>query len=57
MAATKFDLRCSDETEAASFDNTQQLSKEKEALIVAFRKHTALPLDDCLYALQQRFRT
>jgi transposase InsO family protein len=28
------------------------LSTEEEALIVAFRKHTLLPLDDCLYALQ-----
>ena len=28
------------------------LSKEEEAIIVAFRKHTLLPLDDCLYALQ-----
>jgi len=28
------------------------LTKEEEALIVAFRKHTLLPLDDCLYALQ-----
>jgi hypothetical protein len=28
------------------------LSKAEEALIVAFRKHTLLPLDDCLYALQ-----
>lgn len=27
------------------------LSPEGEALIVAFRKHTLLPLDDCLYAL------
>ena len=26
------------------------LTKEEEALIVAFRKHTLLPLDDCLYA-------
>jgi hypothetical protein len=26
------------------------LSKEEEALIVTFRKHTLLPLDDCLYA-------
>ena len=25
---------------------------EDEAIIVAFRKHTLLPLDDCLYALQ-----
>ena len=28
------------------------LSPEDEAVIVAFRKHTLLPLDDCLYALQ-----
>lgn len=28
------------------------LSIEEEAVIVAFRKHTLLPLDDCLYALQ-----
>ena len=28
------------------------LSIEQEAIIVAFRKHTLLPLDDCLYALQ-----
>jgi hypothetical protein len=45
------------------------LSAEEEALAVAFRKHTLLPLDDCLYALiasensirltrgQQRIRT
>src|SRR6202163_2461354 len=28
------------------------LSIEEEAIIVAFRRHTLLPLDDCLYALQ-----
>jgi transposase-like protein len=28
------------------------LSSEEEAVIVAFRRHTLLPLDDCLYALQ-----
>src|ERR1700727_650021 len=28
------------------------LSAEKEAVVVAFRRHTLLPLDDCLYALQ-----
>tara|TARA_R110000751_G_scaffold90592_2_gene177761 strand:- start:9492 stop:10484 length:993 start_codon:yes stop_codon:yes gene_type:complete len=28
------------------------LSPEEEAAIVAFRRHTLLPLDDCLYALQ-----
>ena len=28
------------------------LSIEDEAVVVAFRRHTLLPLDDCLYALQ-----
>ena len=28
------------------------LTREQEAIVVAFRKHTLLPLDDCLYALQ-----
>ncbi len=28
------------------------LSAEDEAVVVAFRRHTLLPLDDCLYALQ-----
>jgi len=28
------------------------LSLDDEAIIVAFRRHTLLPLDDCLYALQ-----
>ncbi|WP_371228026.1 IS481 family transposase [Roseovarius sp. 2305UL8-3] len=28
------------------------LSEEEEAMVVAFRRHTILPLDDCLYALQ-----
>jgi transposase-like protein len=28
------------------------LSQEEEAMIIAFRRHTLLPLDDCLYALQ-----
>ena len=28
------------------------LSQEEEAIIVAFRRHTLLPLDDCLYGLQ-----
>ena len=27
-------------------------TREEEALRVAFRKHTLLPLDDCLFALQ-----
>ncbi len=29
------------------------LSVEEEAVIVAFRKHTLLPLDDCLYTLRE----
>ena len=29
-----------------------RLIYKEEAIIVAFRKHTLLPLDDCLYALQ-----
>src|SRR5436853_7761130 len=28
------------------------LTPEQEAIIVAFRRHTLLPLDDCLYGLQ-----
>ena len=28
------------------------LSQAEEAIVVAFRRHTLLPLDDCLYALQ-----
>src|SRR5476649_2216986 len=28
------------------------LTTEEEAVVVAFRRHTLLPLDDCLYALQ-----
>ena len=28
------------------------LTPDQEAIIVAFRRHTLLPLDDCLYALQ-----
>jgi transposase InsO family protein len=32
------------------------LSVEEEAIIVAFRRHTLLPLDDCLYALQPTIR-
>ena len=31
------------------------LAPEEEAAIVAFRKYTLLPLDDCLYALQSSF--
>src|SRR5690606_9165069 len=33
---------------------SSELSPEDEAAIVAFRKRTLWPLDDCLYALQPR---
>src|SRR3954454_10540670 len=33
------------------------LTLEEEAVIVAFRRHTLLPLDDCLYALVAIDRT
>ena len=33
------------------------LTSEEEAVIVAFRRHTLLPLDDCLYALQPTIPT
>jgi hypothetical protein len=32
--------------------SSRVLSIDEEAMIVAFRRHTLLPLDDCLYALQ-----
>lgn len=28
------------------------LTTDEEAMVVAFRRHTLLPLDDCLYTLQ-----
>ena len=28
------------------------LTIEEEAIVIAFRRHTLLPLDDCLYSLQ-----
>src|SRR3954470_17357618 len=30
------------------------LTADEEAIVVAFRRHTLLPLDDCLYALQPK---
>jgi len=32
------------------------LSIEVDAIIVAFHRHTLLPLDDCLYACRPRYR-
>ena len=37
---------------AAALAGLTVLSIEEEAIIIAFRRHTLLPLDDCLYALQ-----
>ena len=34
------------------YPHSTVLTSEQEALIVAFRRKTLLPLDDCLYALQ-----
>ena len=36
---------------------SRTLPIEEEAIIVAFRRHTLPPLDDCLYALQGRLHT
>jgi transposase InsO family protein len=37
---------------APKWPHSTVLTLEEEAVIVSFRKHTLLPLDDCLYALQ-----
>jgi hypothetical protein len=42
----------SDLTTGPSDAHSTVLSMEEEAIIVALRRHTLLPLDDCLYALR-----
>ncbi len=42
----------SDRKTGPSVSRSTVLSVEDEAVIVAFRRHTLLPIDDCLYALQ-----
>ena len=42
---------CADATTGPTERCSTLLSREEEAVIVAFRKHTLLPLDDCLYGL------
>lgn len=42
----------SDRRTGPSEPKSTVLSIEEEAIIVAFRRHTLLPLDDCLYSLQ-----
>lgn len=51
---SKWRKRCStaDRRTGPTTPKSTVLSVEHEAIIVAFRKHTLLPLDDCLYALQ-----
>jgi transposase InsO family protein len=50
----KWRKRCSvaDNKTGPTAPKSTVLSIAQEAIIVAFRKHTLLPLDDCLYALQ-----
>jgi transposase InsO family protein len=52
--AAKWRKRCStaDLKTGPTVPKSTVPSVEQEAIIVAFRKHTLLPLDDCLYALQ-----
>ena len=49
METTKVRLRFAD---GAEEPKSTVLTVEDEAVIVAFRRHTLLPLDDCLYSLQ-----
>lgn len=49
MARTSVDGRCRMGPKEA---RSTVLTPEDEAIIVAFRRHTLLPLDDCLYGLQ-----
>jgi hypothetical protein len=42
-------FRPADRTQAAQIDSPVSRG---EAVVIAFRRHTLLPLDDCLYALQ-----
>ena len=41
-----------DQTPGPKEPRSTVLSEDEEAMVVAFRRHTLLPLDDCLYALQ-----
>ena len=49
MEVAEISCRSSDRTQGAPIDGP---ASEEEAVVVAFRRHTLLPLDDCLYALQ-----
>ena len=51
---SKWRKRCStaDRRTGPTVPRSSVLSVEQEAIIVAFRRYTLLPLDDCLYAIQ-----
>ena len=49
--------RCVAEPAARKSQKSTSLSLEDEAIIVAFRKHTLLPLDDCLLLFKRQSRT
>jgi len=53
VAKWKKRIRVQDEAMGPKQRCSTVLNPEEEALVVAFRKHTLLPLDDCLYALQE----
>lgn len=52
IAKWKKRTSCADLPTGPRDPRSTSLSIEEEAVVVAFRRHTLLPLDDCLYALQ-----
>ena len=52
VAKWKTRASTADRKTGATEPKSTVLSIEDEAVVVAFRRHTLLPLDDCLYALQ-----
>src|SRR5260221_8533382 len=52
VAKWKARAAVTDEKTGPKVPRSTVLSVEEEAVIVAFRRYTLLPLDDCLYALQ-----
>ncbi len=52
IAKWKKRTSCVDLPTGPKDSRSTSLSIEEEAVVVAFRRHTLLPLDDCLYALQ-----
>ena len=52
VAKWKSRASVTDQRTGPSAPKSTVLSLEEEAIMVAFRGHTLVPLDDCLYALQ-----